>query len=172
MEDIQQIAELHYSIEPIEADQIRKWFNSTDIHLLGALYSLIVEPAGFERVHPPISFEDFYDFLLRYWGRCIVENPASDWADSNYTAAHDAANFMRLSNDETRLTFTHKKRFKEWLERLYLEGSDSVRTCIVTGFLEHLLEIPGWRELFDSWRENPRLSRALSEATEWSNGRN
>ena len=56
---------------------------------------------------------------------------------------------------------------KEWLGRLYDEGDENLRTCIVTATFEHLFEQKDIRDFFSDWKKRPVLATAHKEASEW-----
>jgi hypothetical protein len=56
------------------------------------------------------------------------------------------------------------KELKDWLGRLYAEGDESIRTCIITATLEHLFEQKDIRESFPDWKKDPVLAITHREA--------
>jgi hypothetical protein len=59
------------------------------------------------------------------------------------------------------------KELKDWLGRLYAEGDETLRTCIVTATLEHLFEQKDIREFFSDWKQHPVLTMAHKQGSEW-----
>src|SRR4029077_21037274 len=57
---------------------------------------------------------------------------------------------------------------KPSLARLYQEGDEAHKRCVVDGILEHLFEEPGVEQLFSEWRDDPELNCAFAEAQEWA----
>jgi hypothetical protein len=59
------------------------------------------------------------------------------------------------------------KELKDWLGRLYTEGDEKLRTCIVTATVEHPFEQKDIREFFSDWKKHPVRAIAHKEACEW-----
>jgi hypothetical protein len=49
----------------------------------------------------------------------------------------------------------------------FLAGSETVRDCLETGFLEHALEYPDLRPLFAHWAARPEFREAHARALAW-----
>ncbi len=148
----------------IPARTICNWMKSEDIEVLGAVFRLLHKKEHYSRIDPPLTFSDYHPFHLRYYERCLRENPDGKWSDSSYLAAHSlVAWFNGIWKDPS----TPKQAFEElkaMLARLYREGDARLRTCIITGALEHLFENRQIRQFFDDWKEDPALKEAYSEA--------
>jgi hypothetical protein len=59
---------------------------------------------------------------------------------------------------------------KGWLETLYREGDQAIRTCVIQATLEHLFEQEQIREFFSDWQKDGELALAHREASEWYKG--
>jgi hypothetical protein len=57
------------------------------------------------------------------------------------------------------------KELKVWLGRLYAEGDESMRGCIITATLKHLSEQKDIREFFSDWKKDPVLAIANKKAS-------
>lgn len=88
-------------------------------------------------------------------GRYGAASEIAGWFLSE--SQHEYANYQEFLGD-----------LKEWLENIYLTGNTELRTAIVTGALEHILEQPRWRKVFEDWRDHPILCQAYREAMEWA----
>jgi hypothetical protein len=73
----------------------------------------------------------------------------------------------------------HPQEAQEWFQktsehisRLYKDGDERARRCIIDGLLEHVLEIPMGDALFHSWCSDASLAAALAEAREWASAIN
>jgi hypothetical protein len=153
----------------IAADRVRGWMKSDDIEALGATFSLLHNPEHYSRINPPLKFEDYRRFHLRYYERCLNENPVGVWSDSRYLAAHSlVAWFNGLWNDNTvpREALTE---LKSLLERLYREGDKDLRCAIITGALEHLFENREVLKFFRDWKTDSVLLPAYEEALGYIN---
>ena len=49
----------------------------------------------------------------------------------------------------------------------YIEGDETLRSCLVTATPEHLFEQKEIREFFSDWKQHPVLAVAHKEASEW-----
>jgi len=144
---------------------LRRWLKSPDIEVQGFASGIIGD--GRFRIEPPLPFDEFLHYVMGYYGRCLRENPDGKWSDSRYSAGWTLVNiFAALWNDPLvpRGAF---QELKTWLGRLYKEGNPEIRTCIVQGTLEHLVEQEEFRDLFSDWINDPVLAIAHKEASEW-----
>jgi hypothetical protein len=57
---------------------------------------------------------------------------------------------------------------KPILGKLYLEGDEAQKRCVVDGILEHLFEAPAIKDLFSEWHADPELDVAFVEAQRWA----
>lgn len=153
---------------PIPRDKIRQWMQSADIEVLGALYALIVKREHYTRIDPSLSVEDYYSFLKHYFERCFIENPDGEWAHTRYAAGWDLVNwFVHLWQDPSvpRLIL---HELKEWLAKLYKEGTSELRVAIITAALEHLFEHHDIEKYFSDWKRDITLKPAYEEAVEYA----
>lgn len=150
---------------PIARQRVLEWMRTDDIECMGALHSLITD--HYDRIQPPLQFDEYHPFVLRYFQRCVLEDPKSEWAESRYSAGHTFIGWFVWSwRDPERRTSTVPE-LKEWLAALYLAGDADVRRALVQATLEHLFENAEVVEYFSDWREHPILSTAYDEAMEW-----
>lgn len=147
---------------------IRHWMTSQDADTLGAVYAFIMDHRFYSRIDPPLNFEDYRPFVLRYFEICLRYDPQSPWADSRYSAGHTMAGWFRglWSNTDTPLEALHEIR--SWLARMYQDGGPEIQECLVTACLEHLFESPEVAAFFSDWASDPVLQVAYHEATSWS----
>lgn len=147
--------------EFIRLDELRSWMQSDDIEVLGFVAETIF--CGKFRIEPPLPREEHIDFRRRYLERCFLENPNGDWADSRYSAGSDLLGLIveLWQADAKGPALTDLKR---WLARLYKDGDDGLRMCIVNATLEHLPR-PVLRKLFSDWKSDPELRQAYELAS-------
>lgn len=151
----------------IDGSKVRVWLASNDLEVLGATYALVPDKLQFSMIAPPIEFDDFVNFIKHYLGRCIIENPDSEWAHSRYEAARDVVGwFLYFWNDKKDRKIVGG--IKDWICDLYLNGSEDVKKCLVHGALEHLFERKDVLDYFYDWKSSSELRRAYDEAVEWS----
>lgn len=143
--------------------------SSGDIEVLGAVYTFIMDSKNSQRVDPPLLYDDYQRFLLNYYERCLREDPQSSWADSRYSAGWDLVNWFSYIWQDNNIPRSGVAELKQLLARLYREGDEKLRTCIVTATLEHLFEQKSIRKYFQDWRNAPVLGTAYQQAIEWVN---
>ena len=134
--------------------------HSLDIHVLGAVYTFLMNRKKGRSVEPPLEFKDYHDFLLHYYERCFRENPESPWANSSYATGSDLVNW-----------FGHLWRDKDVPSSAVAEiGHCSLNssrrrreltTCIVTGTLEHLFEQKEIRTILTIGTKMPSLGEPI-----------
>jgi len=144
---------------------VRQWFKSDDIEVLG-FTSALIHDARF-RIEPPLTPKEYKGFVLHYYGRCLREDPKGEWANSRYSAGTTLVNIFASLWRDSAAPPEIVKELKDWLGRLYDEGDESLRTCIVTATLEHLFEQKDIRDFFSDWKEHPVLAIAHKEASAW-----
>ena len=154
----------------LDRDQVLRWSASEDIDTLGALSSLLFHPDESRRITPNLTLEDYLQIELPYLERCLKEDPQGEWADSRWQAGGLLANWIKdIWRDERFRPFVDSIR--DWLAQLYKSTDDlDLRTCLVQATLEHVFEIPGIAERFETWREDPALRSAYDEAKLWKEG--
>lgn len=151
--------------DTVQLSDIREWSKSEDIEILGFVAALIHD-ARF-RIHPPLTPDEYKDFVVQYYGRCLEEDPKGEWADSRYSAGATLVNIIASLWRDSSVPREIVRDLKGWLGKLYTEGDEGLRTCIVTATLEHLFEQKDIREFFYDWKARPVLAIAYKEASEW-----
>jgi hypothetical protein len=73
-----------FGSRPIARDRVLEWMHTDDIECMGAIYSLISD--HFDRIQPPLQFDEYHPFVLAYFQRCLLEDPQSEWAETRYGA--------------------------------------------------------------------------------------
>ena len=151
--------------DTVPLSDVRQWFKSEDIEVLG-FTSALIHDARF-RVVPPLTPNEYKGFATHYYERCLKEDPKGKWADSRYSAGGTLVNVFASLWRDSRVPREVVKELKDWLARLYDEGDESLRICIVTATLEHLFEQKDIREFFSDWKKDPVLAIAHREASVW-----
>jgi hypothetical protein len=142
----------------ISQHKIHEWMGTTDPDAMGALYALLTEPAQAARINPPIDIYEVSAFLRRYFGRCITENPQSEWSDSRYSAGWDLARWLRHWAKSKDLDAAELEIWTRWLGELYKKGDDAIRLSIETATLEHVLDDSEVARIFRDWLKDPELA--------------
>jgi hypothetical protein len=151
--------------DTVSLSDVRRWFKNDDIEVLGFTEALIHD-ARFH-IEPPLAPTEYKAFVTDYLERCLKEDPKSTWADSRYSAGATLVNVFASLWRDSSVPRDVLKELKDWLGRLYVEGDESIRTCIVTATLEHLFEQKDIREFFSDWNKDPVLAIAHKEACLW-----
>lgn len=151
--------------DTVSLSDVRRWFKSDDIEVLGFTWALIND-ARF-RIEPPLAPEEYKRCVEHYFGRCLKEDPKGKWADSRHSAGGTLVNVFASLWRDSRVPREVVKELRDWLGRLYAESDESIRTCIVTATLEHLFEQKDIREFFSDWKKDPVLAIAHKEACAW-----
>lgn len=149
----------------LQLDDIHRWLKSDDIEVLG-FTSALIHDARF-RIEPPLPCNEYKDFVIHYYARCLKEDPQGKWADSSYSAGSSLVNIFGSLWRDSSVPRETMKELKDWIGRLYVEGNEALRTCLVTATLEHLFEQRDIREFFSDWEKRPVLARAHKQACEW-----
>jgi len=109
-------------------------------------------------------------FVLDFLIGTITDPPARAQTDSNvlshYEAAHTLVAILRNLSGHPEGT-EPRRELVERITQTFLAGNESVRDCIETGFLEHALEHPDLRPMFERWKNHPEMREPHSRALEW-----
>jgi hypothetical protein len=151
-------------------DQLAKadvltWMKSDDIEILGYTHSVLED--GRFRVSPPLTAAQYTEFALRYFARCLKENPTGEWAATRYEAGSCLVGlFVHLWDDKT-VPRNLLSTIKKWLEQHYREGDGDLRLAIIHATLEHIFEKKAIRKFFSDWKDDPVLGAGYAEACLW-----
>jgi len=123
-----------------------------------------------DRIFPTVDDDWLYDSMSSYLLECIVLQTDSgsddDSIHSSFEAAHELVewfNWIVLRDDNP----TPMKQRVDCIAAVFTNGDNSVRNCIETGFLEHLLETPNNRQYFSHWQDDVILAESYAEALRW-----
>ena len=131
----------------IHRDWVLQWMDVEDMNTLGALYSCLLKNNYTKRITPPLDFQTYNRFFLKYYQRCLLENYIVDdpesYLMSSYEAGRDMTNWILSLQGDYRID---KKELNDAmidirniLGLLYVEGDEWLRGCIITAILEHIL---------------------------------
>ena len=152
------------SFLPLPRALIKSCMASYDIHLLGAVNSVLDMPDHVGRISPTLDIRSILTFKMHYCERCLTEDPKSAWADSRYTAGWDFAAWF--------LNHYHKGSFqtpdlmpiKKWLKTFFLASEPQVRICLIRTILAEILRERKIRLFFEDWEKDPDLHKAMQSA--------
>jgi len=158
--------------DPIDYKKAKEWMESPDLNVLGAFYSLIVKKSYAKRIKPNLSFDDYFNFLLGYYGRCLIENPMSNDVNSflmsRYSAGRDAAIWILSFNKEDPASHLALIAIKKWIGNIYINGDRALRECIITSILEHIFIENHIVKIFQDWNAHRILKKAYKDAINFS----
>jgi hypothetical protein len=115
----------------------------------------------------PPSFDQVFEEKLHYFESCVRSEPKPKWTDMRCSGGWDLPRWFVRLWDEGR----HRRYFeciKALLESLYLSGRRRRRECIEQAVLGPLFEREPLRELFEGWKDHPRLRPAYEAALRWA----
>jgi hypothetical protein len=149
---------------PLSGQSVRQWMNCSELEVMGAVFKLLHKPEHYNRIEPPLAFEDYQEFHLTYYERCLRENPDGVWCDSRYLAAHSlVAWFKGLWNDNA-VPRDALRQLKSLLACLCRDGDEKLRVAVITGALEHLFNDRTIVRFFADWKDDAQLKAAYFEA--------
>jgi hypothetical protein len=163
-----EFAEWTPKTDVIPLSEMREWMKSGDIEILGFAHSTIGN--GRFWIEPALPVEEHVHFVKHYYERCLRENPDGDWSDSRYSAGMTFVNIFGSLWRDSQVPRRLLDDLKNWLGRLYKDGDEIVRTCLVQATLEHLVEQNAIREFFADWQKDTVLRAAYDEACLWPDG--
>lgn len=152
----------------IPREDIIRWMSSQNIDVLGVVYFLIHEKKHYIRVLPHLTFDDYHAFQMRYFERCLREDPQSEWADSRYSAGWDIVGWFKGLWEDKSVPRGAIAELRDWLKNLYTTGSSELQRCLITATFEHLFEDRPIRKFFKDWQEDPTMRDAYNEALNYS----
>jgi hypothetical protein len=152
------------SEHPIAYERFIIWTKSTSLEDLQILSELIFKKSFYNKISPFLSINDYQNLLLRYYRRCIIENPKDDDLTSRYEACWELLSlFNNLWKDKEK---NHKQllEIKEYFSDLYLNGDKEIQYAIIYAVLEHLFENIDIRKFFYDWKDRSLLGDAYKSA--------
>ncbi len=166
---IQEMITYIHSSAPIPRTKIYQWMQCKDIDIMGITADFVTWASYIERIDEEIEQKDLEAFLFKYYERCLIEDPDSDWAETRYGVGWVInAWFRAVPQDVDPATSSFIAHLKDWLTEVYLKSGKDIRQAIVGGALEHILEQKRWWDFFQDWKDNPSLLPAYERAMEWA----
>ena len=151
---------------PIPALLIQKCMESKDWDLMDATYVLL-NSVHVQRINPPLSFDEVFEFMLNYYILSLKDNPTPRGKPPmRYSAGWDlVAWFCHLWDDGVEKRYF--ERIKSQLADLYKCADSDLRRAIEHAIIEHLFERKPIRRLFANWKKDPQLRPAYDEGMLW-----
>jgi hypothetical protein len=157
---------------PFDSGELLLWMNSGDVQLEGAACDIVMSENAV--VHGELDPEGVEAFTIGYHVARIRE--AGKTVEPRifntlpYVAACDLALLYRQRFEEGQRgrAVPGLQRIRDELRKLYLEGDEAQKGCVVCGALEHIFEEAACRQDFRSWTFEPALAPAIEAAMEWA----
>ena len=137
---------------------------SHDIHLLGAINSILDMPDYVGTISPKLEFRHILSFKMRYCERCITDDPKSEWADRRYAAGWDFGRWFLLNYNKKLFQPSDVMTMRQWLAQFYHKSGPDIRACIARTVLAEILRERDVRLLFSDWEKLSELRQALQTA--------
>ncbi|MDH3976769.1 MAG: hypothetical protein OEV42_21105 [Deltaproteobacteria bacterium] len=163
--ELNEIVEYLELKKSIPKDKLLQWMVSSDIEVLGLTSIIFDQFKDLIKSFPPIKIT--LEFYQNYFCRCIRENPHGEYSESRYIAANSFSRFYKALRHDKKIEKELLKEFRDILKKLYLEGDDDIRECIINGALEHLFEDDEIVNEFETWKNDNTLKKAYKLALEW-----
>ncbi|MEQ1904427.1 MAG: hypothetical protein ABL888_09600 [Pirellulaceae bacterium] len=121
-----------------------------------------------DRIRPRIDDAWLYGAISSYFLECMVLPSASDTTaiHSPCEAASELVRWFEWYVSRVDIP-SEIKRIVEQIAIVFKSGNQFVRNCIETGFLEHVLEVPEYRQYFSHWAHDAILSESYAGALRW-----
>lgn len=153
---------------PIPAKLVDDLLASDDREVQADAYDCLINRC--KRIQPEPEMWYTVPLVLGFLIRSITEPSEQAHLDSNILSSYEAAHeLLRLlccwSDDPDYAEFSQDLVAR--INQAFLADGESVRDCIEMGFLEHALEYPALRPLFDSWKSHPEMRDAYARALQW-----
>ena len=152
------------TVLPLPRALIKSCMTSYDIHLLGAVNSVLGMPQHVGRISPKLDIRSILIFKMHYCERCITEDPKSEWADSRYSAGWDFATWILSQYHKSTILNADIMSVEQWLKGVFLKNSSQVRICLTRTILAEILRERKIRLLFEDWEKHPDLQAAIHSA--------
>lgn len=152
----------------IPKESLIEWMKSEDINILGAVSFILLNDKLYALIEPKLRIQEYQPFLLKYWIRCLVEDPQGEWCESRDTAAHSFSHWFKRLWTDPQVPRTIFIDMKLSLEKLFMQKEKAVRDTITSSILEPLFQDHSIQELFANWKTDEGLRAAYIIADEWA----
>ncbi|MEO8126656.1 MAG: hypothetical protein ABJF23_15855 [Bryobacteraceae bacterium] len=152
------------SEDSISGEAFRAWTSNNDIQVLGAAMILLMHAHA--RITPEFSGREQLEFSLRYYRRCLEDNPPQDgdYAECRYLAGYSLTGWYKHARHTDPVPAEVVEGIREMLRDVYLRGDAALKLAVVHSALEHLFEDPVIVQDFEEWQRDERLRAAYDEA--------
>lgn len=165
---IHQIEDATQGSQPIPSSIVRGWMSCTSIEVQGELSIFLLKHS--ERIEPPLSMEEIFSAVHKYYRQCLIQNVQdSDYAPNRSIAGLELVRWFKYLWRDSTVPREYLIRLKTMLRDLYIENKVP-QDQMVGAVLEHLFETLEIQEFFADWKSDPRLARGFALAKEWGDG--
>jgi hypothetical protein len=152
--------------QKLRRDEVLAFANSTVLEVRGSLAFLILRKDLSSRIVPELTLSEQQSILQSYWQRTLTEDPTdNDFVGGRYTSAGEILSRFGSLWKDPRQNQEAILAMKNWIGEIYRNGDYGLRTSVVQGVLEHLLQDPHIRKFYSDWKTDPILADAYKEAT-------
>jgi hypothetical protein len=152
--------------KPIPRPKALSWMQSEDLEVLGAMHRLLRYKGGRERIQPTLSWEEYVEFMTRYYRRCLCEYSQeaqyTTWEEADFgsEATHAVVWwFLDVWADKS-IPRQELVKIKNWL-RETLHDCPHVQELMGAALFDHLFRKRNMIKFFADWRDDPQLGRFL-----------
>lgn len=146
---------------------VLSWMRSQDIEVMALVEQLLGDRRFTDRIHPPLQFEEYHAFLVRYIEQCIWRDVRNhEYVLERWEAGYRLTTYFWYLLDNPSLPHYAIEDLKRLLVRL-LERHE-LRDFVVNSVLEHVLEHPQAAKHFVDWQRHPQLREAYEQAMTWA----
>jgi hypothetical protein len=149
---------------PLPRALLAECMHSHDIHLLGAINSILDMPEHVGTIRPKLEFRHILSFKMRYCERCIRDDPKSEWADRRHVAGWEFGRWVLNRFSKKQFQPSDLITLRQWLTQFYHKSPPDIRDCITRTLLADLLRERDIRTVFSDWEKLPLLRQALQTA--------
>lgn len=147
---------------------VLSWMRSRDVEVMALVEHLLGDRRFAERIRPPLQFEDYHKFLMRYLKQCILNDARGhEYILERWEAGYRLATYSWYLLDNPSLSREAIENLKQLIAHLYVEKPE-LRDFIVSSVLEHVLEHPQASKHFKQWQNHPLLREAYERAMAWA----
>lgn len=151
----------------IPTHSVRDAMQSNDIAVMGIACAIITNHN--HRCVPALNPDDCYQFLVRYFLRCVKDNPdPTDTVHSRYDAARHLCRLLELWHRLPHRPADPIDSIVDGVTQLFRAGDAALQTAIETGFLEHVFHTAELVSLFGHWKDEPVFKAAYDNAMQFA----
>jgi hypothetical protein len=164
LHEIERMQEAVNNQQPIFLSDMKGWTNNSSLEVRGVAVGLISDHS--HRVHPPLSMQEIFEFCLKFYEDCILQDISSLYCPGKYIAGMELANWFKTLWDDMSVPREYLIQLKQMIRGLY-EKHERLRDALINGALEHVFEYSDIQEFFSDWKSDGLLSGAFAQAKEW-----